>query len=262
MMQIVRENMAPELLPSIYAEVIDKEFGGCSDKYIDWLYDNSVFTSLEKAQAATDEQKANDPAVALAGSVMEVYRKAYMEYAKYAPAVSQAHRLYVAGLMRQNSDKAWYSDANFTIRLTYGQVLPYNPADAVTYNYFTTLEGVIAKEDKSNPLEFTVEPRLKELYATKDYGRYADKDGKLHVGFLANLDITGGNSGSPVLDKKGRLIGLAFDGNWEAMSGDVAFEPELQRCIGVDVRYVLWVVDKFAGCQHIMSELDIVGGKR
>ena len=262
MMQIVRENMAPELLPSIYAEVIDKEFGGCSDKYIDWLYDNSVFTSLEKAQAATAEQKKNDPAVALAGSVMEVYRKAYMEYAKYAPAVSQAHRLYVAGLMRQRPDKAWYSDANFTIRLTYGQVLPYNPADAVTYNYFTTLEGVIAKEDKSNPLEFTVEPRLKELYATKDYGRYADKDGKLHVGFLANLDITGGNSGSPVLDKKGRLIGLAFDGNWEAMSGDVAFEPELQRCIGVDVRYVLWVVDKFAGCQHIMSELDIVGGKR
>jgi hypothetical protein len=121
---------------------------------------------------------------------------------------------------------------------------------------------VIAKEDKSNPLEFTVEERLKELYAKKDYGRYADKDGELHVGFLANLDITGGNSGSPMLDGKGRLIGLAFDGNWEAMSGDVAFEPELQRCIGVDIRYVLFVVDKFAGCKHIMSELDIVGGKK
>lgn len=262
MMQIVRENMAADKLPSVYTEVIDKEFGGCSDKYVDWLYDNSVFTSLEKAQAATDEQKKADPAVALANSVMEVYRDAYVEYAKYAPAVNEAHRHYVAGLMRMNPDKAWYSDANFTIRLTYGQVLPYNPADAVTYNYFTTLEGVIAKEDKSNPLEFTVEPKLKELYAKKDYGRYADKDGKLHVGFLANLDITGGNSGSPMLDGKGRLIGLAFDGNWEAMSGDVAFEPELQRCIGVDVRYVLWVVDKFANCQHIMSELDIVGKKK
>ncbi len=262
MMQIVRENMDKEYLPSIYAEVIDKQFGGCSDKYIDWLYDNSVFTSLEKVQAATAEQLKSDPAVALANSVIEVYGNAYREYAKYAPAVNEAHRLYVAGLMRQRPDKAWYSDANFTIRLTYGQVLPYNPADAVTYNYFTTLEGVIAKEDKTNPLEFTVEPKLKELYEKKDYGRYADKDGKLHVGFLANLDITGGNSGSPVLDGKGRLIGLAFDGNWEAMSGDVAFEPELQRCIGVDVRYVLWVVDKFAECQHIMSELDIVGGKR
>ena len=262
MMQIVRENMSKENLPSIYAEVIDAKFGGNSDAYVDWLYDNSVFTSLEKAQAATDEQKEADPAVALGNSVIEVYRAAYVEYAKYAPAVNEAHRLYVAGLMRMQPDKAWYSDANFTIRLTYGQVLPYNPADAITYNYFTTLEGVIAKEDTSNPLEFTVEPKLKELYAKKDYGRYADKDGKLHVGFLANLDITGGNSGSPMLDGKGRLIGLAFDGNWEAMSGDVAFEPELQRCIGVDVRYVLWVVDKFAGCQHIMSELDIVGGKK
>lgn len=169
-----------------------------------------------------------------------------------------AHRLYVAGLMRQSPDKAWYSDANFTIRLTYGQVLPYSPADAITYNYYTTLDGVIAKEDTSNPLEFTVEERLKELYRTEDYGPYAMKNGKLPVGFLCNLDITGGNSGSPVLDKKGRLIGLAFDGNWEAMSGDVAFEPELQRCIAVDIRYVLFVVDKFAGCDHIMSELTIV----
>ena len=262
MMQIVRENMAKENLPSIYTEVIDTKFGGNSDAYVDWLYDNSVFTSLEKANAATEEQANADPAVELANSVMEVYRNAYVEYAKYAPAVNKAHRLYVAGLMKMQPEKAWYSDANFTIRLTYGNVLPYNPADAITYNYFTTLEGVIVKEDKSNPLEFTVEPKLKELYAKKDYGRYADKDGKLHVGFLANLDITGGNSGSPMLDGKGRLIGLAFDGNWEAMSGDVAFEPELQRCIGVDVRYVLWVVDKFADCQHIMSELDIVGGKR
>ena len=262
MMQIVRENMAKENLPSIYTEVIDAKFGGNSDAYVDWLYDNSVFTSLEKANAATEEQVKADPAVELANSVMEVYRTAYMEYVKYAPAVNQAHRLYVAGLMRMAPNKAWYSDANFTIRLTYGNVLPYNPADAVTYNYFTTLNGVIAKEDKSNPLEFTVEERLKELYTKKDYGRYADKDGELHVGFLANLDITGGNSGSPMLDGKGRLIGLAFDGNWEAMSGDVAFEPELQRCIGVDIRYVLFVVDKFAGCKHIMSELDIVGGKK
>ena len=262
MMQIVRENMSKENLPSIYTEVIDTKFGGNSDAYVDWLYDNSVFTSLEKANAATEEQVKADPAVELANSVMEVYRNAYIEYVKYAPEVNKAHRLYVAGLMKMQPNKAWYSDANFTIRLTYGNVLPYNPADAVTYNHFTTLEGVIAKEDTSNPLEFTVEEKLKELYAKKDYGRYADKDGKLHVGFLANLDITGGNSGSPMLDGKGRLIGLAFDGNWEAMSGDVAFEPELQRCIGVDIRYVLFVVDKFAGCKHIMSELDIVGGKK
>ena len=262
MFQIVKENMKPEDLPSIYRGVIDPLYGGSTDDYVDWLYDNSMYTSPEKLALATEESLKNDPAARARASVIEVYRKAYAEYAKYSFEVSDAHRLYVAGLMKMDPAKAWYSDANFTIRLTYGQVLPYDPADAVTYNYFTTLEGVIAKEDNTNPLEFTVEPRLKELYAAKDYGRYADADGKLHVGFLANLDITGGNSGSPMLDGYGRLIGLAFDGNWEAMSGDVAFEPELQRCIGVDIRYVLWVVDKFAGCQHIMDELTIVGGAK
>ena len=262
MLTIARENMNPEALPSFYAEVVDKKFGGDIEKYVDYVYDNSVFTSLEKAQAATDEQKKADPAAELANSVMDSYRAIYPKYVELAPQFNQAHRLYVAGLMRMQPNKAWYSDANFTIRLTYGNVLPYNPADAITYNYFTTLEGVIAKEDTSNPLEFTVEEKLKELYRNKDYGQYAAEDGRLHVGFLCNLDITGGNSGSPVLDANGRLIGLAFDGNWEAMSGDVAFEPELQRCIAVDVRYVLFVVDKFANCQHIMSELDIVKSKK
>ena len=260
MFKIVRENMKPEDLPSVYTEVIDKLYGGCSDDYVDWLYDNSMLTSLEKAQMIGENRK-DDPAARLLSSVMEVYMRHNKAYAELNPLYADAHRLYVAGLMRMQPEKAWYSDANFTIRLTYGNVLPYSPADAITYNYYTTLDGVIAKEDKSNPLEFTVEDKLKELYAKKDYGRYAMKNGKLPVGFLCNLDITGGNSGSPVLDGKGRLIGLAFDGNWEAMSGDVAFEPELQRCIAVDIRYVLFVVDKFAGCDHIMSELSIVQGK-
>ena len=261
MFQIVRENMKPEDLPSVYTEVIDKLYGGCSDAYVDWLYDNSMLTSLEKAQKMGANRK-DDPAARLLNSVMEVYVRHNKAYAELNPLYADAHRLYVAGLMRMQPEKAWYSDANFTIRLTYGNVLPYSPADAITYNYYTTLDGVIAKEDTSNPLEFTVEDKLKELYAKKDYGRYAMKNGKLPVGFLCNLDITGGNSGSPVLDGKGRLIGLAFDGNWEAMSGDVAFEPELQRCIAVDIRYVLFVVDKFAGCDHIMNELTIVQGKK
>ena len=261
MMTIARENMAPEALPSIYTEVIDKEFGGDIEKYVDWLYANSAFSSLEKAKALSDEERKADPAAQLAASVVEKYNSYIPALREHSPQQNKAHRLYVAGLMKMQPEKAWYSDANFTIRCTYGNVLPYNPADAITYNYYTTLEGVIAKEDTSNPLEFTVEPKLKELYAKKDYGRYADKNGRLRVGFLCNLDITGGNSGSPVLDGNGRLVGLAFDGNWEAMSGDVAFEPELQRCIAVDIRYVLFVVDKFAGCKHIMSELDIVQAK-
>ncbi len=261
MFAIVRENMNPDNLPSVYAEVIDKKFCGDTDAYVDWLYDTSVFTSLDKLNAATDEQKNADPALELSKSVIAAYRNAAEGIAEWNRQFNRAHRLYIAGLMRMQPDKAWASDANFSIRLTYGNVLHYNPADGITYNYFTTLEGVIAKEDTSNPLEFTVEEKLKELYRAKDYGRYADADGRLRVGFLANLDITGGNSGSPVLDGNGRLIGLAFDGNWEAMSGDVAFEPDLQRCIAVDVRYVLFVIDKFAGCDHIMNELDIVQSK-
>jgi hypothetical protein len=141
--------------------------------------------------------------------------------------------------------------------MTYGQVLDYYPADAVHYDYVTTMEGLMEKEDATNP-EFIVPAKLKELYEAKDYGQYADKDGKLIVCFLSNNDITGGNSGSPILNADGHLIGLAFDGNWEAMSGDIAFEPELQRTINVDARYVLFVMDKFAGAKRLIDELTIV----
>ena len=157
--------------------------------------------------------------------------------------------------MRMQPNKAWASDANFTLRLTYGRVLPYDPADGIHYNYYTTLKGVMEKENPQNPTEFTVPARLKELYAAKNFGRYANERGELPVAFLADCDITGGNSGSPVLNAKGTLLGLAFDGNWEAMSGDVAFEPELQRTIAVDVRYVLFVIDKFAGAGWLLDEL-------
>ena len=261
MFRIARENMRPEDLPSIYADVIDKRFGGDTDAYVDWLYETSAYTSLDKALTLTDETRKQDPAYELAKSVIERNNALSQARREWTTLYNEGHRLYIAGLMRMQPDKAWYPDANFTIRLTYGQVLPYDPADAITYKYYTTLDGVIAKEDPENPTEFTVEDKLKELYRTRDYGRYADADGHIHTCFLANLDITGGNSGSPVLDGRGRLIGLAFDGNWEAMSGDIAFEPELQRCIAVDIRYVLFIIDKYAGCSHIIDELDIVQGK-
>jgi hypothetical protein len=167
------------------------------------------------------------------------------------------HGVYIKGLTQMDPDAQYYPDANFSIRLTYGQVMPYDPKDGVTYNYYTTLKGVLEKEDLSNPLEFTVEDVIKNAYATSDYGRYG-QDGELRLNFLTNNDITGGNSGSPVLNARGELIGLAFDGNWEAMSGDVVFEPKLQRCINVDIRYVLWTIDKFAGAGHLLSEMTIV----
>ena len=261
MFTIYRENN--KRLPSIY-EKIDAEFGGNSDAYVDWLYDNSQLTSYEKFMAigeldaeAREAAFNNDPVYELALSLFTLYNELVPAVMAAEEKYAEGHRLYIKGLMMMKPNKAWASDANFTLRLTYGNVLPYSPADGIIYNHYTTLDGVMAKEDPSNPVEFTVPERLKELYAQKDYGRYADKNGELPVAFLVNCDITGGNSGSPVMNNKGQLIGLAFDGNWEAMSGDVAFEPELQRTIAVDIRYVLFVIEKYAGAEWLLDELTI-----
>ena len=259
MFQIYRENN--DILPDIY-DKIDSEFEGDSDKYVDWLYDNSFFTSFDKFMTLAgalnrDELFAADPALELASSLFVLYRTLYENVAVAESKFGEGHRKYIDGLMKMNPTKAWASDANFTIRLTYGNVLPYSPADGVIYKHYTTLDGVMAKEDPSNPVEFTVPERLKELYHAKDYGRYADKEGNMPIGFLVNCDITGGNSGSPVLNAKGQLIGLAFDGNWEAMSGDVAFEPELQRTIAVDIRYVLFIIEKYGNAKWLVDELTI-----
>ncbi|WP_300903893.1 S46 family peptidase [uncultured Alistipes sp.] len=260
MMTIARENM--KTLPSFYAEIVDKDFGGDIDAYVDYIYDNSAFTSEEKMREFladySPEKAAADPIVPVVRSVMKLYGELAEECQPYTAPFAEGRRKYVAGLMLQHPEKAWASDANFTLRLTYGRVLPYEPADGVEYNYYTTLKGVMEKEDPKNPAEFYVPERLKELYAAKDFGPYANAKGELVTCFLADCDITGGNSGSPVLNARGELIGLAFDGNWEAMSGDVAFEPELQRTIAVDVRYVLFTIDKFAGARWLIDELDIV----
>ncbi len=171
--------------------------------------------------------------------------------------IAEGSRRFTAGLLDWEKGKASYPDANFTMRLTYGSVMPYSPRDGVSYWYYTTTAGVLEKENPSD-YEFRVPARVKELALAKDFGQYADADGTLHTCFLTNNDITGGNSGSPVLDADGSLIGLAFDGNWESMSSDVMFEPDLQRCICVDIRYVLWMVDKVGGAGNLINELTFV----
>lgn len=171
--------------------------------------------------------------------------------------LNKANRYFVYHLREMNTDKNYYPNANSTLRLTYGNVLPYSPKDGITYNYTTTLDGMIAKEDPTNP-EFNIDERIKQVWRKKDYGQYANENGDLIVNFLSNNDITGGNSGSPVINGDGELIGTAFDGNWEAMSGDIYFEPNIQRTISCDIRYTLWLVDKCYGATNIIDELNLI----
>jgi hypothetical protein len=170
--------------------------------------------------------------------------------------LDKGNRSFVAGLMEMMPEKKFYPNANSTMRLTYGQVKEYDPRDAVEYEEYTTLKGVIEKEDPSNP-EFHVPARLKELYMLGDYGIYG-KDGQLNTCFISTNDITGGNSGSMVVNGKGELIGCAFDGNWEAMSGDIFFEDKIQRTISVDIRYVLFLIDKLGGAGHLVDEMKLM----
>jgi hypothetical protein len=181
------------------------------------------------------------------------------EYLKTIENIRDAERLYENGIktMAAESGKSMYPDANSTMRMTYGSVGGYEPADAIDYKYYTTTKGILEKEIPGDE-EFDVSPKLKKAILENNYGAYLDqKTGEMHVCFLSNNDITGGNSGSPIFNAKGELLGLAFDGNWEAMSGDIVFEPDLQRTINVDVRYILFVMDKIGGAKRLVDELII-----
>ncbi len=225
------------------------------ERYASWLFEESAFTSLEKLTAVGSVEKVSaDPAAVLQDAIISKIAGLYPAIMGPQELLQKGSKAFTAGLMEWEKGQPSYPDANFTMRLTYGHVLPYSPKDAVLYRYYTTLTGVMEKEDPTNP-EFIVPEKLKELYGSRDFGRYAE-DGIIRTCFLTNNDITGGNSGSPVLNANGELIGLAFDGNWESMSSDVMFEPDLQRCICVDIRYVLFLVEKLGGAKNIIDELD------
>ena len=253
-----RDDIDPAIWPSAFQTVQDK-YKGDFAAYAEKIYSKSPLRSADAFAEflANPKQKTldSDLAVAMAMSIYERYSQGTA--AETQEKFDRGYRLFVRGLREMQPEKAWYPDANSTMRLTYGPVGDYKPADAVHYDFVTTANGILEKKDNSNP-EFIVPERLEQLIKARDFGPYADESGELVVCFIHGTDITGGNSGSPVMNANGDLIGLAFDGNWEAMSGDIAFEHQLQRTISVDIRYVMWILDKYAGCTNLIEEMDFV----
>ena len=261
MLEAYYTDLPKENQPEYVVEMVQK-YKMNYEKMAEDFFKKSIFDSKEAVASFLEKPSAKtiakDPMYQLMNSAYTHYKETIAPAAKEeAEKLQRSERLFVKGLRAMNKDKAYAPDANSTMRFTYGQVKDYYPRDAVKYNYITTAQGILEKEDPNNP-EFVVPEKLKTLIQKKDYGQYANAEGELVVNFITNNDITGGNSGSPMINGKGELIGTAFDGNWEAMSGDIAFETELQRTIGVDIRYTLFIIDKFAGAGHLIKEMKLV----
>ena len=264
MLKIYRKAVDEADLPEFYTKIIDKKFKGDIDAFADYMYEKSIFATPESVKAFIAKPSAKkmekDYAFIICNQLMSIMKQVGPAYNAATTVVRENDHLFVKGLREYYAatqpNKSLYPDANSTMRMSYGSVKDYMPADAVHYDYVCTAQGILEKYVPGD-YEFDAPKRLIDLIEKKDFGPYADENGDLIVCFLSTNDITGGNSGSPIMNGKGQLIGLAFDGNWEAMSGDVNFEPKLQRTINVDIRYVLFVIDKYAGATNLIDELDI-----
>ncbi|MCD6111804.1 MAG: S46 family peptidase [Bacteroidales bacterium] len=263
-LQMYFNNLSVEYHPEIF-KMVRKKFQGNFSKYADFVFDKSFMTSKDKADKFLDNFKKSkikkikkNPAFALSTSIYNVYFNNIKSNINVLNNnLDSLKRVYMKALMQMHPDKKFYPEANFTLRVTYGKVKGYSPKDAVKYDYFTTLKGIIEKENP-NIYDYVVEDKLKELYLNKDYGRYADKDGTMHVCFTASNHTTGGNSGSPVINAEGQLVGINFDRNWEGTMSDFMFNPDQCRNISLDIRYCLFIIDKFAGAKNIIDELNII----
>ncbi|HHX32471.1 MAG TPA: S46 family peptidase [Bacteroidales bacterium] len=260
LLSLYAERVPEEFHPDIYNKIND-EFDSDYEKYADWLFENTQFTSLEELllllQTADTQILTKDPAMELALSSTDMGYELSGLMMPYYENILRSEREFMAALIEMDSNKTFYPDANFTQRLSYGTVKGYKPRDGVWYDYFTTYKGVLEKQKPGDP-EFNVQDYILDEIRSGDFGQYADENGLLRVNFLSTNDITGGNSGSPVINSKGELIGLAFDGNWESLSGDILFEPEMQRMISVDIVYTIYMLDKVMNASHILEELNLV----
>lgn len=266
MIRLYYENVPVEFHPAFF-ENFDKITKKADNKYAAfacYCFSKSVLTNedkfnefLEDLSPKSHKKLLKDPIYILMKDFVSVYQNELaVPFGAYQTELDSLNRIYMKAQMEFQEDELFYPDANFTLRITYGKVDNYFPKDGVEYNYFTTLDGIIEK-DNPEIYDYDVPDRLKELYNTQDYGQYADTDGTIHVGFIGTNHTTGGNSGSPVINANGELIGVNFDRNWEGTMSDIMYDPEMCRNITLDIRYALFIIDKFAGASHLIEEMDI-----
>ncbi len=266
MTELYMENIPKEMHPAYFAnfDKITKKHTNKYEAFADYMFDKSVLTNedkynefVENLSTKSYKKIIKDPVYVLMKDYLEIYRNTIApEYNNYQYQLDSLDRIYMKAQMEFEKDRLFYPDANFTLRVTYGQVDNYFPKDGVEYDYFTTLDGIMEK-DNPEIYDYDVPAKLKELYNAKDYGQYADADGTIHVGFIGTNHTTGGNSGSPVLNANGELIGINFDRNWEGTMSDIMYDPDMVRNITLDIRYALFIIDKYAGAKHLIDEMEI-----
>lgn len=265
MLKEYKSKVDEKYLPAMYTQ-IDTLYNGNMQAYVDTLYATSDITTpvglkrvLERYQERdTTYNLMEDPAIALSLDLIVKYYEMNQSISATSEQIDQNERLFNSAMRRMYADRNFYPDANATMRLSFGTIGGYSPYDGANFKYYTTAKGIFEKvKEHAGDIDFAMQPELLQLLASRDFGRYADEKGDMSVCFISNNDITGGNSGSAMFNAKGELLGLAFDGNWEAMSSDIIFEPNLQRCIGVDIRYVLFIMEKYGKAANLVNELKI-----